>query len=308
MPPQLFHSHHPLLTPKAAPPIQPQISPKSRFKGRMKFTIKNLILLLVFVLCGASLLRFLNISMISYNSPVSISLPPPIHEHQCSICRKNNITHPKAPRSSISRDANNGLTYKEKKFLLELLSHLIPCNLLIFGQKRHYSTISSLNAGGFTTFLENNPEKTDTFRSSNNTRVHNVKYNTMASEAYRLLKDARANPHCRPNSDQLLRRCNLALTNLPREVYDTMWDFVVVDGPSGDGPDSPGRMGPIYTAGVLARRRNRTRVIVHDVDRMIEKWFSWEFLCEENLVSAKGRFWHFQVVRVTNATTFCTTT
>ncbi|CAA0806927.1 Protein of unknown function (DUF579 [Striga hermonthica] len=262
----------------------------------MKFTVKNLILLLVFVLCGASLLRFLNISTISYNnSPVSISLPPPIHEHQSSI------------RRSISRDANSDLTYKETKFLSELLSHSVPCNLLIFGQKRHYSTISSLNAGGFTTFLENRPEKTDTFRSSNNTRVHNVKYNTMASEAYQLLKDARANPHCRPNPDQLLR-CNLALKNLPPEVYETMWDVVVVDGPSGDAPDSPGRMGPIYTAAVLARRRNRTRVIVHDVDRMIEKWFSWEFLCEENLVSAKGRFWHFQVLRVTNATIFCTTT
>lgn len=56
----------------------------------------------------------------------------------------------------------------------------------------------------------------------------------------------------------------------------------MVDRPSGHNPVCPGRMTSIYTAGVLAKSVNgSTNVVVHDVDRMIEKWFSWEFLCEE---------------------------
>lgn len=84
-------------------------------------------------------------------------------------------------------------------------------------------------------------------------------------------------------------KSNLVLSNLPQEVYETTWDVVLVDGPRGDTPDSPGKMATIYMAGILARSGNMTRVIVHNVDRMIEKWFSWEFLCEENLVSSKRR-------------------
>ncbi|KAL3644792.1 hypothetical protein CASFOL_009972 [Castilleja foliolosa] len=189
------------------------------------------------------------------------------------------------PSASSPSSTCNSLTQKEMHFLSKLISRSSPCNLLIFGLKNHYSRIASLN-GGLTIFLDD------------------IKYNTVASEAYRLLQDARQNPHCKVYQES--KKCNLALTNLPREVRDTMWDVVIVDGPSGDGPDSPGRMASIYTASVLARRGNKTHVIVHDVDRMIEKWFSWEFLCQENLVSSKGRFWHFQLLGESNGTTFCT--
>ncbi|KZV36309.1 glucuronoxylan 4-O-methyltransferase 1 [Dorcoceras hygrometricum] len=81
----------------------------------------------------------------------------------------------------------------------------------------------------------------------------------------------------------------------------------MVDGPRGDSPNSPGRMATIYMSGLLARRGKMTHVIVHNVDRMIEKWFSWEFLCEKNLVSSKGRFWLFQIKGLTNSTSFCLT-
>lgn len=90
-----------------------------------------------------------------------------------------------------------------------------------------------------------------------------------------------------------------------QEVYQHKWDVIVVDGPSGDTPEAPGRMGTIYTASIIARAGNMTDVVIHDVNRMIEKWFSWEFLCDENLVSSKGKLWIFRIRGQLNSTTFC---
>ena len=72
------------------------------------------------------------------------------------------------------------------------------------------------------------------------------------------------------------RKCKFIslVTNVPKEVYEVKWDLVIVDGPEGDKPESPGRMAAIYIVDVVARRRkknNGTHVLVHDVDRMIEK-------------------------------------
>lgn len=302
MPPEVTQYCHSLVTPRT--PLLSHVSPKSRFKHqkycqrRMKFTKKKAIPILLFILCGASFFRFLNVSMIAN---FSISLPyVALHEYcssASSICSKN-ISHSQASSSS--------LTEKETQFILKLFSQRAPCNALVFGNAHQYSSIASLNAGGVTIFLEDDLDNTSTLKpAANNTQVHKIMYDTKASKAYQVLKDARGNPECLPNHAS---KCNdLLLSNLPQEVYDTMWDVVMVDGPSGDTPDSPGRMASIYTASILARRGNNTsHVVIHDVDRMIEKWFSWEFLCEENLVSSKGRFWHFQILQVTNATTFCT--
>ncbi|KAL3839086.1 hypothetical protein ACJIZ3_023677 [Penstemon smallii] len=219
----------------------------------------------------------------SSSPPVPRATLPPIHHH------KNNVSN---------------LTEKEMKFLLKFFSNKVPCNLLVFGHEHEYSNVAALNVKGVTVFLQSNPSTT---RSTNNTKVYKIAYNTVASEAYKLLKDARENEDCK--RDLTLpkgSKCNLRLSNLPLEVYDTMWDVVIVDGPNGDTPDSPGRMSVIYTTSVLARRGNKTHVLVHDVDRMIEKWFAREFLCEENLVYSKGRFWNFEILGgVANAKKFC---
>ncbi|XP_057809082.1 glucuronoxylan 4-O-methyltransferase 2 [Salvia miltiorrhiza] len=274
MPPEVAHYHHPSLTPKT--PLLARL--KHRQQGRMKFAKKKIIPLLLFILCSASIFRFLNTSTIFANFSASLPSQP----------------YPRAP----STDDDSSLTEKETRFILRLLSRRVPCNLLVFGSADEYSSMASLNSGGLTIFVEDYGEKTS--KENSNARVHKIVYDTKASEAYQLLRDARGNPDCLPESHM---RCRLALRNLPREVYDTTWDVVVVDGPGGGTAESPGRMGSIYTAGLLARRGgNSSEVIVHDVDRMIEKWFSWEFLCEDNLVSSKGRFWHFQLLPKTNAT------
>jgi hypothetical protein len=48
-------------------------------------------------------------------------------------------------------------------------------------------------------------------------------------------------------------------------------------------------------------------VAVHDVDRTVERWYAWEYLCEDNLVAAKGRLWHFRVAGVGASDAFCNT-
>lgn len=80
-----------------------------------------------------------------------------------------------------------------------------------------------------------------------------------------------------------------------------------MDGPSGDTPEAPGRMATIYSASIIARFGNTTDVVIHDVHRMIKRWFSWNFLCEENLVSSKGKLWVFRIKGQLSSTTFCTT-
>lgn len=105
-------------------------------------------------------------------------------------------------------------------------------------------------------------------------------------------------------------RCKLALTGLPRAVYNKRWDIIVVDGPSGSEPDQPGRMSAIYTAGLIGRIKkksdmNPTDVIVHNVNRTVERWFAWEFLCDENLVASKGRLWHFRIKNKHQSKLFC---
>ncbi|KAH0704527.1 hypothetical protein KY285_018805 [Solanum tuberosum] len=226
---------------------------------------------------------------------------------------------------SLVEHSHNILAEKEINFLYDLVSRKSPCNILVFGLETQYSSqISTINRGGFTVFLEDNPAKIKLYNSTSNansTRIHRVEYQTVARDAYKILKHARRNQKdCYISAtassskhdlySNSSRKCKFMslVTNVPKEVYEVKWDLVIVDGPDGDKPESPGRMAAIYIAGVLARRsknKNGTHVLVHDVDRMIEKWFSWEFLCDTNLVSSKGKFWDFNILAKPNATTFC---
>ncbi|KAM0033249.1 putative glucuronoxylan 4-O-methyltransferase [Helianthus debilis subsp. tardiflorus] len=184
-----------------------------------------------------------------------------------------NLEHvPNTKNTRPDTYGNKILSEKELRFLSDIILQKSPCNLLVFGLEDQYLKLPAINEGG-------------------------IRYKTSAKEAYKLLKHARTHSSCslRSGVRTLTAKCKIALTGLPKEVFKTKWDVIVVDGPGGDGPESPGRMSAIYMAGVLARAGNGTNVVVHDVDRMIEKWFSWEFLSEKNLVSSKGKFWNFKI-------------
>ncbi|KAI8019675.1 Glucuronoxylan 4-O-methyltransferase 2 [Camellia lanceoleosa] len=299
MPPQVSQCQ-----PNVTPLVQ--LLPLSR--GTKKTTVpkKKLIPVLLFLLSGMSILRLLKIFVFTSFSSPPLAWPP-THLHKCSSPTPAGFK--KASKSQpVSSASDATLTEKEYRLLLNIISARAPCNLLIFGFEPQYLNLSSsINAGGTTVFLEDNPEKLATIKTNhNNTRIYRVEYLTLARDAYKLLKHARQSLGCALHSGSLKKSsCPLALRKLPREVYKRQWDVVVVDGPSGDKPDAPGRMTAIYTASVIARAGNMTDVVVHDIDRMIEKWFAWEFLCNENLVSSKGKLWNFRIASRSSSTEFC---
>ncbi|KAK9108497.1 hypothetical protein Syun_024508 [Stephania yunnanensis] len=277
----------------------------------MKVTAKKVLFLLFFLLSTISLVRQLTILLISTSSTFSIPTLFQALTETCPLtspgCTKNSTSKPNLQRPYHSFSSAANLTKKELQLLSNVVTSKVPCNLLIFGLGHQSLQLSSLNAGGTTIFLEDDPEKINAIGPNyTNTRAYKVEYHKAARDAYKLLEHARANPFCSPQGGlHQQSRCRLALENLPKEVYELKWDIVLVDGPSGDRLEAPGRTGAIYTAAVVARSGNTTDVLVHDVDRMIEKWFSWEFLCDENLVSTKGKLWHFRIPGNSNSTSFC---
>ncbi|KAJ6696895.1 hypothetical protein OIU85_003271 [Salix viminalis] len=102
---------------------------------------------------------------------------------------------------------------------------------------------------------------------------------------------------CKVVGDPRISRCQLALKGFPDNIYDTEWDLIMVDAPTGYHDEAPGRMNAIYTAGLMSRNRKNgeTDVFVHDVDRAIEDKFSKFFLCEGYLTEQEGRLRHFVI-------------
>ncbi|XVF08698.1 hypothetical protein REPUB_Repub07fG0025800 [Reevesia pubescens] len=307
MPPEASHSRAPQITPSiqfsstAASGSSPKFGRAAR---RMKFPGKKLLPVLVFIVSCLSILRLLKIAITTSHS----SSPAAALSSSCSSpseCSKVQFNTQSGPHKTSANATL--LTPKEFMLLSNIISRKAPCNLLVFGLQSQYLNLSSINAGGVTLFLEDDPYKISEIKAdSNGTRIYKVKYRVPAKKAYNLLKHARGNPVCTPSTNLLQQStCKLALRNLPKEVYQLKWDVIVVDGPIGDAPEAPGRMSTIYTASMLARAGKMTDVVVHDIHRTIEKWFSWEFLCEENLVSAKGKFWDFRIFDQSNSTRFC---
>lgn len=121
-------------------------------------------------------------------------------------------------------------------------------------------------------------------------------YDTKVAQADELLEVA-SREECRVVSDPRFSKCQLSLTGFPSEVYDIEWDLIMVDAPTGFFDGAPGRMGAIYTAGLMARNREsgESDVFVHDVDRVVEDRFSKALLCEGYLIEQEGRIRHFTI-------------
>ncbi|XP_020253469.1 glucuronoxylan 4-O-methyltransferase 2 [Asparagus officinalis] len=249
---------------------------------------KKILIFLFFILSALSFFRLFKMTINSSTLPKALHVP-----------RK--LTH-----CTTTHEEDN-LTTKEYQFISNLISRKAPCNLLFFGFKPQVLGLALLNTKGVTAILEDDEEKLKRITEQTiGVRFFKVKYHEKAKEAYELLKHAREHFGCKLEAIKLLeeRGCRLQI-EMPKEVYDKKWDVVVVDGPRGDNPETPGRMEAIYEAGVIARLGNSTDVFVHDVQRTIEKWYSWEFLCHENLISSKGKLWHFRVEGGSKLTSFC---
>ncbi|KZV28189.1 glucuronoxylan 4-O-methyltransferase 2-like [Dorcoceras hygrometricum] len=192
-------------------------------------------------------------------------------------------------------------SFNEITLSFDVLAKTAPCNFLVFGLGHDSLMWASLNPGGTTLFLEEDPKWVQTvLKDTPSLTADTVKYRTQLSEADELLRHYRQEPDCSAKKSFLRgnEKCRLALNMLSDKVYDTEWDLIMVDAPRGYFAEAPGRMAAIYSAAVMARNRKKpgvTHVFLHDVDRKVEKQYAEKFLCRKFLVKATGRLWHFEI-------------
>ncbi|KAL4363091.1 hypothetical protein GQ457_04G035200 [Hibiscus cannabinus] len=207
--------------------------------------------------------------------------------------------------ASKSNDSYH-MPYSEMKPISDVLRKCSsPCNFLVFGLTPETLLWKSLNHNGRTVFIEENRYYAAYYEELHpEIDVFDVQYTTKMSETKELIASAKEQIHneCRPVQNLLFSECKLGINDLPNHVYEVDWDVILIDGPRGDGPESPGRMQPIFTAGVLARTKKgnnlKTHIFVHDYYRDIEQISGNEFLCKENMVERTDMLAHFMVEKM----------
>ncbi|MQM02686.1 hypothetical protein Taro_035456 [Colocasia esculenta] len=190
-------------------------------------------------------------------------------------------------------------TLKEISVTARVLERRSPCNFLVFGLGHDSLMWAALNHGGRTVFLEEDAAWIKTIRQKlPSLEAYHVAYNTRVRQADELLEYSKgAECTSAGGDDHRSSGCPLALRELPAAVLETEWDLIMVDAPTGYFEEAPGRMGAIYTAGMMARgrREGETDVFVHDVNRPVEDRFSKAFLCEGYLAEQEGILRHFTI-------------
>ncbi|KAM3390627.1 hypothetical protein ACQJBY_012309 [Aegilops geniculata] len=193
-------------------------------------------------------------------------------------------------------NATHRMTDTDIRAISAILRARGPCNLLVFGLGAESPLWLALNHGGRTVYLDENEFYVKYLEPRHpGLEAYDVSYTTKVRDFRDLLEAARGSraAECRPVQNLLFSECRLAINDLPNELYDVPWDVVLIDGPSGWNPNSPGRMPSIFTTAVLARSgataaKGPTDVLVHDFNFEVEQVLSKEFLCDENRVAGSG--------------------
>ena len=150
-----------------------------------------------------------------------------------------------------------GDTQMQREEYAYVASFLKESNFLVFGTGHDSKYWKCVNSRGNTVFLEDVDEWIEFYGDG----VLKVTYNTVMSEYEKLMK-----LYLKGNTSKLEMR-------LPKEIRDTKWDVIFVDGPVGNCYETaPGRMQSIFTAYQLAN--SKTHVIVHDCDRPVEDLYT----------------------------------
>ena len=178
-------------------------------------------------------------------------------------------------------DGNPGqATFAEYKLVYDTVAARAPCNMLVFGVGRDSPLWMTTNAPGKTVFLENKARWVKVARElSPGIEVHRVWYPTLRG-LWRVLRYV----------PWLLRTAGI-----PREVWHTPWDVILVDAPRGTRWYKRGRAMSIYTASVLGRRAATCDVFVHDTHRDTERKAGDWFLGADNLVAQTGTMRHYRL-------------
>ncbi|GLT96278.1 hypothetical protein SLE2022_139140 [Rubroshorea leprosula] len=200
-------------------------------------------------------------------------------------------------------------TFKEVSVSARVLARRGPCNFLVFGLGRDSVMWAALNHGGRTVFLEEDAVWIDQIKqNSPDLEIYHVEYDTKVKQADVLLQMG-MREECRVVGDPRSSVCRLAHKGFPDDIYNTEWDLIMVDAPTGYHDEAPGRMTAIYTSGLMARNRaeGETDVFVHDVNRVVEDKFSMAFLCEGYMKEQEGLLRHFTIPSHRNRpdTPFC---
>ncbi|KAJ7946555.1 Glucuronoxylan 4-O-methyltransferase [Quillaja saponaria] len=189
-------------------------------------------------------------------------------------------------------------TSKEISVTARVLDNKSPCNFLVFGLGHDSLMWSTFNFDGRTIFLEEDEAWIEQIsRKFPMLESYHVTYDSKVNQAENLM-DVGKGLECTAVLDPRYSMCLLALKGLPSEVYETKWDLIMVDAPTGYYDEAPGRMTAIYTAGMMARNREggaETDVFVHDVNREVEDKFSKAFLCVKYMKKQEGRLRHFTI-------------
>ncbi|ESQ38569.1 hypothetical protein EUTSA_v10028858mg [Eutrema salsugineum] len=264
---------------------------------------------LIFICCSTLVLLifFLKRTSISSSSVSHSNTREEQHQNtKCpSQCTKLPTSLSDALVHYVTTEITPQQTFNEVSVSKRILDKKSPCNFLVFGLGHDSLMWASLNHAGRTykAWIETVTKKFPSLES------YHVVYDTKLKDSNKLI-ELEKTEDCKSVSDPRDSKCALSLKGFPADVYETQWDLIMVDAPTGYHDEAPGRMSAIYTAGLLARNRfdgGETDVFVHDVNRPVEDEFSAAFLCRGYLKEQQGRLRHFTIPshRSRSGTPFC---
>ncbi len=164
------------------------------------------------------------------------------------------------------------LEASELRPIVQAIRRRPGCSLLVFGCGYDSAFWERANANGTTAFIE---DRSDWARFAKArltaAQVHLVDYATRRAQWRQLLE--------RPDRLEL---------RLPAEIKERRWDIIVVDGPAGYRPWSPGRMKAIHAASGLIAPEGSFSCMTASV--RLNSAFASRYLGDDRLtVEAKGR-------------------